>query len=717
MIFAVVLFIFTFPGLIAFLLAAIFLGYLAKRIFADSNKRNRHRIVLPPTVYYPVKNDTAPAVPRRQLIKINRTSVDQQAGILTMPPLPSKAMSDDNSIIDVTEQTSAVPKIEAVPTVGYVHKIEPESELESQAKCDGLTTYAPSVPFWKHQYMYSADELQEASQVQKSFYFLFRDAFVRGTFYDLDGNSNYAFILLFDLIASHKAGHSLIGLEQHLANLGRFYPKTGSYVRASLYRQLMKIGEYNEAEAVKVKYVGDKQAQTVYRGDGGPYTDYYSWRFGDRHKIHLGLGEDEVKALNRLNNPANNFLDIDFCRDQVIRLYLLVIKILDDAYRNEQTDLKTQFTAIGDVVVRKDYRYKLNSQNYKYAIESTFNEIHDFVFRLCENAVREQLGHKRKLNTDWVRTNDAYLELQTRLLSKLPEAIAIGATKIKVPDRETEKVLNAQNPSRWKIDFEALMKMGSWTGSDFMAAVIDLAELNHHNASIELIFFEASKFAAKFDKQTALELYLHYLHHDLRSIKFDNRKLTKTIQKSLFVKQGQLFEFEKIIGDLIRTNDLDAALSSVAQFYVPKRKHIELSAKEIQTTRSKHAGTVELLNEYLRDDVESSQNITVASETVGEVVTFEIYSKETGENRNEPPTAIGFLSPVQTDLMTAFEKHGLVMQFDDVESFAKRHGLFRNQLIDSINEACFDVIDDVLIEEEEEGYTVSDNYYRMVLSQ
>jgi hypothetical protein len=46
--------------------------------------------------------------------------------------------------------------------------------------------------------------------------------------------------------------------------------------------------------------------------------------------------------------------------------------------------------------------------------------------------------------------------------------------------------------------------------------------------------------------------------------------------------------------------------------------------------------------------------------------------------------------------------------------FAKSKGIFKNQLIESINEICYDFLDDVLIEEEDDYYTINRNYFQTI---
>ena len=56
------------------------------------------------------------------------------------------------------------------------------------------------VPDWEHRYIYSAEDIQYANQEQKAFYEYFRNEFLKGNIVDINGNTNYAFVLMFELI-------------------------------------------------------------------------------------------------------------------------------------------------------------------------------------------------------------------------------------------------------------------------------------------------------------------------------------------------------------------------------------------------------------------------------------------------------------------------------------------------------------------------------------
>ena len=69
-----------------------------------------------------------------------------------------------------------------------------------EIKKQGLTKYEKGVPYWKHQYVYSYSEISGATKEQRDFYNFFKYRFLKGEYIDVEGNSNYPFILLFDLL-------------------------------------------------------------------------------------------------------------------------------------------------------------------------------------------------------------------------------------------------------------------------------------------------------------------------------------------------------------------------------------------------------------------------------------------------------------------------------------------------------------------------------------
>ena len=592
-------------------------------------------------------------------------------------------IKEDVSIIDVTDQS---------------HRINSNNNLKK---------YGSGVPYWAHHYVYSYSELNSASGEQKKFYNIFKINFLNGEYFDLEGNTNYAFILLFDLQNEYENHKDIAKLESQLKILGQYYPKTKSYGVSFLIQKMRLVGD-NESIT---RFQNENSYHSSYNTNSIDY-DTFNWR--NKYKTKLNFDKEQEKLLSRIWYPSNNFSNIEFCCIEIIKLYIAVATALKGKYESEGTTIEKEFTLVADVIARKHFNYRSGSQNYKYSIESTINTFYSTIFKYCENAVRESYGHKRKLNTDSYYTNEeAKSEFDSKIITKVTELLPTLISKITPPDEATEIELNSQTTSRWKIKFEELTTNFKSNSSAFVEDIIELGKVNKKNPSIENIFFEASKFIAKYDKIASLTLYVHYLYHDLKSKTFDNKQLTKTIQKSLFKTNEQLHDFEQIVSELIKDKNLDKALNAVPKIYEVKRKKIQLDRTTIKEVQQQHSGTVELLNEYLRDEFEDENNSIQSQEISSDEIKIEITRKKEESNQSVFLSELS-LNPTHILVLELFSKNNFSMPQIEVEEFAKSKGVFKNQLIESINESCYEVLDDVLIEEEDDYYTIIPEYFQKI---
>jgi len=590
---------------------------------------------------------------------------------------------NDDSIIDVTDQS---------------YRINSNNNLKK---------YSSGVPYWAHHYVYSYSELNSASVEQKKFYNIFKINFLNGEYFDIEGNTNYAFILLFDLLNEYDNHKDISKLESQLKILGQYYPKTKSYGISFLIEK-MELDGYND----DVSRLRDEDRYS-YQNYNSNY-DYDYWRLGSKYKSKLNLNEEEVKLLNKLWYPSNNFCSIEFCCLEVLKLYISVISELRAKYASEGTTIEKEFSFVADIIARKHFRYRTGSQNYKYTIESTTNEFYSNIFKHCENTVRESYGHKRKLNTDTYYTNEeAKTEFESKIVSKVTELLRTLISKIAPPDEATEIDLYSQTTTRWKIRFNELTANYKNTSKVFVESIIELGKLNKNNPSVENIFFEASKFIAKYDKVASLTLYIYYLYQDLKSSTFDNKQLTKTIQKNLFKTNEQLHDFEQIVSELINDKNLNKALKAVPKVYEVKRKIIQLDRTSIKEVQQQHSGTVELLNEYLQDDFED-ENISIQLQEINsEEIKIEIIRKNEESYHSEFLIELS-LNPIHSSILELFSKNNFSILQSEIEDFAKSKGVFKNQVIESINETCYEILDDVLIEEEDDYYTIIPAYFQKI---
>jgi hypothetical protein len=573
-----------------------------------------------------------------------------------------------------------------------------------------LSPYAKGVPYWKHQYVYSHSELKYATTEQKGFYNYYKYCFLKGQYLELEGNSNYCFILLFDLINDYATHANVLLLERQLEELATYYPKTKPYGLSSLLDIAEKTGDEKLHDRIKAKRQSYSDSRSATHSFEGDY-----WSLGAKYKKKLNLSKEETDILNQVFYSGNNFWDIEFCKVEIIRLFLKVIAELKKDFSIDGHDFDNTKNYLADLVVRKHFKYRIGSNNYKYSLDDVKREINIIVLKYCENAVREYFGHKRKLSTDSYQNNQ---EIKTEFETKLTEPVCTVINRllktVQLPDELTEIDLNSQNVNRWKLQFEKLCTATNPSNVEsFTAEVMKLGALNKRNPSIENLFFEGSKFISKFDKKAALIMYIHYLYYDLKSTTFDNKQFTKTMQKGLFKNNEQIHEFETIVAKLIQDKDLSSALKAVDNFYELKRKKISLDKSYIEEVQNKHSETVNLLNEYLQEEYDDS-NVKIITEEAFEELVLTITPN--GRQTINQYDSLVMLSNIQVMTVDYFAKASFTISKNELEQFAKGHGLFVSQLIDGINETCYERLDDVLIEEEDDNFIINPNYYNRILA-
>lgn len=445
--------------------------------------------------------------------------------------------------------------------------------------------------------------------------------------------------------------------------------------------------------------------------------NYNELKLGKRYKQKLGLSNQEVSWLNKFWDPNNVFLSIEGCCIETIKLYLLTIKSLNNKLKRNDSSIQMEVDFFKQELTNYTPTYATYWSDYEYiwAKEKIESDIFLTIFKRAESKLRESYNHKRKISTDFSYYEPKLKDLfESRIGSIVNEIIKESSDSISQPDEATEIELNIQNVNRWKLKLEHLtINFNENSKENFIDKIHELVKLNKKNSSVENIYFEASKFISKYDNTESLKFYIHYLYYDLKSDKFDNKKLTKTIQKTLFKNTEQIHEFEKIVSELIKTKNLDVAINQIQKIYLPKRKKIKLDKAIIDNVKSQHSNTVELLNEFLQDDYEDSNASINIKQINSEEMELDIIIK-TENNLQKLFIDEIELNPIQIQLIELFSKNSFNLSVNEIEAFSKNNGVFKNQLIDSINESCYEFLDDILIEDLEVNYSLNQNYYQKI---
>lgn len=448
---------------------------------------------------------------------------------------------------------------------------------------------------------------------------------------------------------------------------------------------------------------------TITSTDNTPSYYEENAKLGHRFKEKLYLNVREVDWLNKFWNPDNIFLSVEGCCIAVIRLYLACIKAVDKEYKQSDSSFETCISNLTDNAMQVLYpgKSKNDAVYYRERLES---DIYLTIFKRAENAVREKYRQKRKLNEDF--PYDKYsAAFEDQIGRFVAEAVVSRDKAIPPADRVTEIQLNAQNNTRWRLFFDEIeQKVSRDNYAACISEVVQLAALNINNPQKENIFFEASKLFASYDRQDAVRFYLKYLHADLRSEKADQKQLPKNIHKSLFKTEQEKQSFELVAGNLVQTLNLKAALEEVPGIFAKKRRTVQLDAAAIEAVISAHNETVESLNKLLQDD--EPEEVAVLPPIASITLLPPVVEIKTGN-------AIAFAEGIvlnnhQEELLSVFKENAFSLPAEKVGHFAKERKLFRDQLIESINSSCYEVLDDLLIEEYDDTYTITESYFQTI---
>ena len=452
------------------------------------------------------------------------------------------------------------------------------------------------------------------------------------------------------------------------------------------------------------------------------YQDNRS-RLGDFYQAQWGnLQAKEVNWLNKFQAPASYFLQLAVARDAVVRLYLAVLPELERRSKaagstlpQDARDLEALDKAYADLFRWRGYHVSLRLAGPKAGAAVYFS-----IFECCENAVRVHFDMEAIPATFFASFAGADESFDTFFGDYLSELLPPLAAALPPPDEATELAINQFEHTRWEPRYEALRAMLPADPAGFASAVFALGQLNERNPVIAPLYLEAARLLAGLGQvpEQVVRLYLHYLSYGgQHRYPFKPKPLPKRMQKLLFPRPEQLARFEALTAELLTARDqraaLTAALAAVPTIYQPERRKIELSPAAVRAARQQHAGTVELLNEYLREEPEPLLAAAAPDATELELTLLAAPAAGLAAPAAGGSFAAGFgLSPAQLALLLHFGSQALTLSRTAVEALAQAHGTLRNQLIDGLNEACADVLDDVLIEETDGGYTIYEPYYQ-----
>ena len=549
------------------------------------------------------------------------------------------------------------------------------------------------VPHWSQEYVYDTHPLSYATKIQKKFYNFYKEKIFRGEKVDIQNNSNYAFILYFELIKIYKFDNDISSFVERIQLVNESCSKVSSYsLETTIYF-------LNNSSSKKAGNILKKFEDPNYLYSNSWITENpFQYSLGTILEDALTLKEKEIYWLNKIHYEENTFNTINGIISIIVKFYNKVISEFEKD--NNLEEIIYPILELNKKQINIDFDYKLTY----FKLAQANNYIFSTIFRKIENHVRTALGNTRLLSTSYPLKNVDIREMYMNSLEKPLDLIIENlSSKIEEPDYDTLIELNSHYHNRWKVEINIVKKeLSAKNISKFKLFIDDLEKVNIKNPKIENIFFEAVKIVAKLDRQLALEYYLRYFSYNLNSSALTNKDLSATSKKQIFGKTDLYSEFLKIQIAFINNRNLKQAIEDINQLFKPKRKRIVINPSEIKEAEEKHTKTIDLLSNYLEEDDSIIQSI-IETEKVITIEKDSFYKIQ--------------FSNLEIEIIQEFVNKDFTIEQSRINEIAVSNNTFKNKLVDNINNLCSEILDgEMLIEEDDEDYIIEESFYQDIIN-
>ena len=309
------------------------------------------------------------------------------------------------------------------------------------------------------------------------------------------------------------------------------------------------------------------------------------------------------------------------------------------------------------------------------------------VLTLCRYAVFRRLNYQR---------NDKDESVHRQILPDVYDAIDKECdANLKIITGKEDSSFYSKYVDAWEIRYANLEDF--FTRKDvvwFYDEVCKLGKMNSVRVVEERkIYIKAHRFMVKIDREYSLRLYLHYLSVKSLSDNFKYNKIPDRNSKILFRTDAEKKQFDETCAKLLKNYDLKIALARFNKLKISQRKRITLNKNAIKVVAEKQSKVAGVLGALFADEP-SEEKLTTA-------VPEEIAVEKSPKNH-------------QSDFFDLFASHSFVLNKEEVDIFARSRGFFAGRFVEDINEECYDELDDVLIEEDDNCYTMNEGYYHQI---
>ena len=382
---------------------------------------------------------------------------------------------------------------------------------------------------------------------------------------------------------------------------------------------------------------------------------YRYWDKDGKLREEYNFSELEKRILERTSFRQTKIWNNYEAKKQMILLYLDEWKIIEERVKTEEKLKKKSKKIINSILNLQDYGY------FEY------NEIEGLyaILKIVENKIRSFIPNYKILETEKELESMKKFFPKSMLNELLENIENFKLSKEKIESIITYEIKNY--PKDWKLKLGYIEL--------FNEKKINLIIRFNNDENLEKIIKELLK------KEKNSDYKLFYLFLLNR-----NRELKKTEVKMLekIISANRFQDYKKLLD---KDNEITQKIyEELKLLKFQKMKKIDLNLEKVKVTKEKFAETVNILEEYLKEENEEADISKICNEEQKDMV---IENKEQEKIENFQDNKIKEVLKVIIETQKIGE--------NDLKNYAKEKNMSLNAYIDSINKELYDIINDQVI--------------------
>ena len=386
--------------------------------------------------------------------------------------------------------------------------------------------------------------------------------------------------------------------------------------------------------------------------NGLPYRYWdKNGKFREEHKF----SELEQRILEKTSFRQTKIWNNYEAKKQMILLYLDEWKIIEERVKTEEK-LKKKSKKIINAI--------LNLQDYVYF---EYNEIEGIyaLLKMIENKIRSFIPNYKILETE------KELESIKKFFPKsMSNELLENIENFKISKEKIKSILDYEiknYPKDWKLKLGYIEL--------FNEKKINLIIRFNNDENLEKIIKELLKKEQNSDDKL---FYLFLLNKKRELKKTEVKMLEKIISADRFQDYKKLLDKDNEITQKI--------YEELKLLKFQKMKKIDLNLEKVKVTKEKFAETVNILEEYLKEENEEADISKICNEEQKDIV---VGNKEQEKIENFQDNKIKEVLKVIIETQKIGE--------NDLKNYAKEKNMSLNAYIDSINKELYDIVNDQVI--------------------